>query len=146
MTTGTRLAIGGAFVASVTGYMAYLGAASSWEYYLTVDECAEEATSLVGRPIRVSGRVAPGTLRINDVRTNASFLLRGAEQEFAISCSGPLPDNLGEDMDVVVEGRLESASLLKGEKVITRCASKYETKESRTPAHTASAAKPEAAR
>src|SRR5438093_876374 len=71
MTTGTRLAIGGAVVASVTGYMAYLGAASSWQYYVTVDECAAGASSLVGHPLRVSGRVVPSTLQINDIRSHA---------------------------------------------------------------------------
>jgi cytochrome c-type biogenesis protein CcmE len=42
-----------------------------------------------------------------------------------VICSGPLPDNLAEDMDVVVEGRLEEPDLLRGDKVLTRCASKY---------------------
>jgi cytochrome c-type biogenesis protein CcmE len=37
-----------------------------------------------------------------------------------------LPDNLVEGIDVVVEGTLEKQGRLRGEKVMTRCASKYQ--------------------
>ena len=52
--------------------------------------------------------------------------LQGTEQNLSVVCSGPLPDNLAEDMQVVVEGELQSAGWLKGEQVLTRCASKYQ--------------------
>ena len=139
MTTGTRLAIGGAIIASVTGYMAYLGAASSWQYYLTVDECAEDVSALLNRSLRVSGRVALDSLAINSERTQACFVLQGQQDGLKIVCAGPLPDNLAEDMDVVVEGRLESADSMVGERVITRCASKYQSDE--PTARTVNAAK-----
>ena len=40
-----------------------------------------------------------------------------------------MPDNLAEDIDVVVEGTLQANELL-GDKVITRCASKYQPADS----------------
>ena len=129
MTTGTRLIIGGGIIAAVTGYMAYLGASSSWQYYLTVDECAADASELVGCPLRVNGHVAPNSLEIEPDRTRAAFVLRGTQSGVLVTCDGPLPDNLAEDMDVVVEGQLDSGGVLRGDKVLTRCASKYRTKE-----------------
>lgn len=42
MTTGKKMAIGGAIVASATIFMAYRGASASWQYYLTADECVAE--------------------------------------------------------------------------------------------------------
>jgi cytochrome c-type biogenesis protein CcmE len=80
----------------------------------------------------VSGRVAPQTLRIQADRALATFSLQGTAAEIAVSCRGPLPDNLAEDMEVVVEGTLQptvepgSALQLRGDKVLTRCASKYQ--------------------
>ena len=62
MTTGRKLAIGGAIVAGLTAYMAYRGASASWQYYLTADECVAAGASLVGHRVRVSGRIAAGTL------------------------------------------------------------------------------------
>ena len=146
MTTGTRLAVGGGIIAAVTGYMAYLGASSSWQYYLTVDECAADASDLLGCPLRVNGHVAAGSLQINSNRTQASFVLKGSERELHAICAGPLPDNLAEDMDVVVEGRLESVSDLRGDKVLTRCASKYRSKGPPSATMTASVPRQESAR
>ena len=128
MTTGRKLAVGGVVVAGVTAYMAYVGAAASWQYYATTDECLADANTLVGERIRVSGKVAPNSLAIADDRMRAEFALEGQSGQLRVTCSGPLPDNLAEQMDVVVEGRLEDSGLLRGDKVLTRCASKYESK------------------
>ena len=125
MTTGKKLAIGGVMVAAVTGYMAYVGASTSWQYYLGVDQCLADGRSLIGQPIRVSGKVARGSLWIAADRTKASFCLKGSSASLAVVCPGPPPDNLAEDIDVVVEGRLEDVDVLRAEKVLTRCASKY---------------------
>jgi len=128
MSTGRKLVIGGIVVAGVTAYMAYLGAASSWQYYLTVDECLADTTVQPGDRIRVNGKVAPGSLQIAAGRGQADFALQGTEAELSVTCSGPLPDNLAEGIDVVVEGRLEDSGRLRGDKVLTRCASKYESR------------------
>ena len=76
MTTGTRLVIGVGIIAAVTGYMAYLGGKSSWQYYLTVDECAADASELVGCPLRVNGHVAPNSLEIESDRARATHRFR----------------------------------------------------------------------
>jgi cytochrome c-type biogenesis protein CcmE len=44
------------------------------------------------------------------------------------TCRCRLPDNLAEDIDVVVEGTFQSDGI-HGDKVITRCASKYQPLE-----------------
>jgi cytochrome c-type biogenesis protein CcmE len=127
MTTGKKLAIGVAVVAGVTGYMAYLGAATSWQYYLTVDECLATAGKVPEDRIRVSGKIAPHTLSIAADRSRAEFSLEGTEGNLAVISSGPLPDNLAEGIDVVAEGRLERPGLLRAQKVLTRCAGKYKS-------------------
>jgi cytochrome c-type biogenesis protein CcmE len=128
MATGRKLAIGGVIAGGLTVYMAYVGASTSWQYYLTVDECLADASELLGERVRLSGRIAPGSLRIAADRRKASFALEGTEGSLSVDCPGPLPDNLAEEMEVVVEGRLESPRLFRAEKVLTRCASKYESK------------------
>lgn len=132
MSPQLKRAVGAAVVACATAYLAWLGAATSWQYYVLVDECAADPDTFVGHRMRVSGRVAPGTLQISADRKSATFILRGAESELHVSCGAPLPDNLAEDMEVVVEGTLEQSACLAGDRVITRCASKYQAKESGT--------------
>jgi cytochrome c-type biogenesis protein CcmE len=121
-----RLALAGIAIACVTGYMAFVGGASSWQYYLTVEECLADSSALLGKRIRVNGAVTAESLSIAEGRRSATFQLDGAKQNLTVACSGPLPDNLGEGMQVVVEGELQRAGWLKGDQVLTRCASKYE--------------------
>jgi cytochrome c-type biogenesis protein CcmE len=144
--TGIKLAIGATIIAVVTGYMAYLGAKSSWQYYLTVDECAADASELVGCPLRVNGHVAPNSLEIDPDRDRAAFVLRGLESGILVTCAGPLPDNLAEDMDVVVEGQLAGDGVLHGDRVLTRCASKYRSKEAASAESTVAVDRPGVAR
>lgn len=125
MATGKKLFFGGVVIATVCGYMAYVGASSSWQYYLSVDECLADAPALVGHPIRVNGRVASEAVYLPQERREAVFYLAGQTGQLQVQCAGTLPDNFGEGKDVVVEGRLESPQLLRGRKVLTRCASKY---------------------
>jgi cytochrome c-type biogenesis protein CcmE len=141
MTTGKKLVIGGVLIAGLVAYVAYRGAAASWQYYLTADECLSESKSVVGHRLRVSGRIAAGTLALDNARTRASFALAGDHGSLSVVCSGPLPANLAEGVAVLVEGRLDDAGLLHGEKVLTRCASKYESRASALSASAASAAK-----
>ena len=134
MTTGKKLTIAGLVVAGVSIYMAYLGAATSWQYYVTADECLADAKKLAGERIRVSGKIAAGSLQIAADRRQASFKLVGSSGNLPVVCSGTMPDNLADSMDVVVEGRLDGDRLFRGEKIITRCASKYKAQHSeKTP-------------
>jgi cytochrome c-type biogenesis protein CcmE len=144
--TGRKLAIALMVVAGVTCYMAYLGGSSSWRYYLTVDECLANTASLGAARIRVSGRVAPDSLCIAPDGRQATFSLAGAGGHLPVVCSGPLPDNLAENKEVVVEGRLENSGSLRGEKVLTRCSGKYKSAAPSAPSKTAARAGPEQAR
>jgi cytochrome c-type biogenesis protein CcmE len=123
-----KIAVGVVVIAGVMGYVAYLGASSSWRYYLLVDELAAQSDRIGSARLRVSGQVVVGSLVISDNRRRATFVLGGTESEVAVIATGPLPDNLADGMEVVVEGSLESHGKLHADRVITRCASKYAAK------------------
>ncbi len=131
MSTGVKLLIAAVLVASAIGYLAFLGAASSWQYYLTVDEAVADAPHLTDKRIRVSGRVEAGSLTMAADRRQAKFDLVGESHKVHAVCRCTLPDNLAENIDVVVEGTLQN-DIVSGQKVITRCASKYKQKEMST--------------
>ena len=127
MRTPIKLGIASCLVVGATAYMAYVGMSTNWKYYLTVDECLEADAELLNQRIRVNGKVATGSLEFADDRLRATFKLCGDRSKLAVNCVGPLPDNLREDIDVVVEGYLDESGCLHGDKVLTRCASKYST-------------------
>src|SRR5271157_40247 len=109
MSTSKKLMIAGFVVAGATAYMAYLGASSSWQYYMTVKECVDNASQVAGQRIRVSGTIVPGSLEIATDRQEARFSLSEEGSQLPVVCKGPLPDDLSpaKTMDVVVEGRME---------------------------------------
>jgi len=137
----TKIVIGVLVIAGAIGYVAYLGASSSWRYYVLVDECTADADRLRGARIRVSGTVVAGSLTVSDNRRQARFRMRGKESEVPVAVTGPLPDNLEEEMDIVVEGKLGADGRIHGDRVITRCASKYAPKNTSASIHDAKPAR-----
>ncbi|MFO1095922.1 MAG: cytochrome c maturation protein CcmE [Planctomycetaceae bacterium] len=127
MSPPVKLLVGAAIIAGATAYLAWLGASSSWQYYVLVDECVRDHKTFVGQRIRVSGRIAPATLDVSPDRRSCSFVLLGDHARLNVASRGLLPDNLAADMDVVVEGVLRDEVSLNGDKIITRCASKYQS-------------------
>ncbi|MHB0959397.1 MAG: cytochrome c maturation protein CcmE [Pirellulaceae bacterium] len=125
MTTGRKLILGAIVIASVTAYLAFAGANSSWQYYLTVDECVDQASQIIDSRLRVHGKVAPATLAVDRDQQQAKFKLSGARHSLDVLCTGPIPDNLAEGIEVVVEGKLDSSGRVRGHKVMTKCSSKY---------------------
>jgi len=130
MRTGTRLAVGAVVIVGVTAYMAYVGASSGWQYYVTVDECLVNASDLLHDRLRVSGKIARDSLVVVRDRGEATFLLEGTSGSLRVKCQGSIPDNLAEQREVVVEGWMEDEKTLVGHKVLTRCASKYSSRTS----------------
>jgi cytochrome c-type biogenesis protein CcmE len=125
MTGSTKLTLACLVVAATTAYMAYLGAAESWQYYLTCDECLADLDGFAGKRVRVSGKLAEGTLQHSRGSGQVSFDLRGTDRVLGVVCTGTVPDNLAEGIEVVVEGRLDSSRTLRGDKLLTKCAGKY---------------------
>ena len=107
-----KLALAAIVVTCVTGYMAYVGGSTTWQYYLTVEECLAEGPSLLGKRIRVNGTVTPDSLSIAEGRKSATFQTEGdRSRDLSVVCSGPLPDNLAEGMQVVVEGEASAGRM-----------------------------------
>jgi cytochrome c-type biogenesis protein CcmE len=125
MRTGSKLAVGALIIASAAAYLAYAGARSSWQYYLTVDECVTQGADIVGSPLRVHGRVDTGSLQIDREKQLATFRIASASHALDVTCTGTIPDNLAEGMEVVVEGTLDSPLHVRGHKLMTKCSSKY---------------------
>jgi len=132
-TGGRKLVIAGAVLAMTIGYMAFVGASGSWQYYMTADECLARAAQAAGHRVRVSGTIAADSVQMAADRSEARFALAGSAGNLPVVYAGLLPDTLAAGMEVVVEGRLESPPcLLRGNKILTRCTSKYESR--RVPA------------
>ncbi len=123
-----KLLLCGAAITAAIAYAVYLGASSSWQYYLQVDEFSSQMDQFRGKRLRLSGRVAAGSLKSSPEHREADFVLEGNEHKVPVSYRGTVPDNLAEGRDVVVEGTLGGDDRFQCQILITRCASKYAPK------------------
>ena len=122
------LAVGGIMLVLV--FTSFEGAAV---YSKGVDELQADRAKLVGRNVRVEGKLVQGSLRKRD---------QPCEYRFALTKNGItlhvryaqciVPDTFrdvpGMDVDVTAEGRLAEAGYFEARQIMAKCPSKYEEK------------------
>ncbi|MFQ6121618.1 MAG: cytochrome c maturation protein CcmE [Dehalococcoidales bacterium] len=102
---GRRLLVAAVVVAVGLSYIAYSLFIHSGANYLTVSELGSQADSLYSEPVRVGGRVAPGSIDWDDKAKVMKFILADDRKSLAIVYKGIIPDNFKPGMDLVVEGK-----------------------------------------
>ena len=109
-------------------YAVFAGIAGS-SYYLTVDSFLVEP-QYHGRHVRLRGKVGQDKLVIDAQNLKADFHLLGEAKshDLPVSYHGAIPDIFKAGADVVVEGKLGPDGVFKADKVLTKCASKYDAK------------------
>lgn len=138
----SRFVIGTAIIAVAIGYLVVTAIRNTSEYYLTVPEVAARVADLRGQPLRIAGRVKPGTISWEPSSLTLKFAIvaipeaapgalktvsaADSSRSFDVTCVGqPKPDMFAPDRDVIVEGRLNSAGAIEATQVLTSCPSKY---------------------
>jgi cytochrome c-type biogenesis protein CcmE len=146
-----RFYIGGALIVLAIAYLIVSSIRSTSEYYLTVDEVSARQSQLGGEPIRVAGRVKPGTISWEPNTLTLKFAIVPIPEpapagpvrpvsvnapapdpvSFRVICAGqPKPDMLAPGRDVIVEGKLGADGVIIATQVMTSCPSKYQPKQS----------------
>jgi cytochrome c-type biogenesis protein CcmE len=144
-----RFAIGAGLIVAAIGYLIVTAVRNTAEYYMTVSEVSAQQAQLIGQPLRVAGRVAPGTISWDPETLTLAFGLvqppsaDGAgsvkpvaammeSPSFHVICRGePKPDMFAPNRDVIVEGTLASTGTIEARQVLTSCPSKYTPKQPR---------------
>jgi len=123
-----RFAIAGSVLTLAVAYLVLTGMQSTAVYYLTVGELESRGPNAVGRPVRVAGYVTPGSVE----RLNGGLALRFTVQDDSGSFpvfykGGPVPDIFGEQVQVVVEGKLQGDGTFAADSLLAKCPSKFES-------------------
>jgi cytochrome c-type biogenesis protein CcmE len=123
-----KFAVVGAVLLLAVGYLVLTGLQSTAVYYLTVSELQSAGSGVNGRAVRVAGQVAPGSVE----RLNGGLALRFTVQDdsgsFPVTYrGGPVPDIFGEQVQVVVEGRLQQDGTFAADTLLAKCPSKFES-------------------
>ncbi len=135
-----KFGLGTVILAGAIGYLMYSGVQQSAKYYFTVGEFMQRRDALLGQGVRVSGRVAEGSLRkqTSTKGTQMSFRIGDSGEGAAVQAVltvpvayiGVAPDMFGEGRDVIVEGEYVDGTL-RAQTIMTSCPSKYEAEMER---------------
>jgi len=116
---------GGVFLLAV-GYLVLTGMQNNAVYYLTVSELTAQP-NLAGRQVRVAGNVAPGSVEKTNGGLALRFIVQDASGSFPVVYKGgPVPDIFGEQVEVVVEGKIQPDGVFAAETLLAKCPSKFE--------------------
>jgi len=123
-----KILIGVTVIGGGLGYFTYQAMQSSWSYYYSVDEFSANISDMKNYSFRIAGRVKPGSVNRDLQKMNLTFTLAGTKTEIPVLYEGTVPDNFTDDIEVVVEGRLDENKSFKAKTLMTKCESKYKAK------------------
>jgi cytochrome c-type biogenesis protein CcmE len=100
---------------------------STAAYYMTVSELNQEAASIQGQRVRVSGAVVDGSEQWMAQEVTLRFSINDETgAELPIVFYGPRPDNFQRAASAIVEGELLADGSFQADTLLLKCPSRYE--------------------
>ncbi len=100
----------------------------SMVYYLTVGEFFDFPGTRP-EPVRVNGRVAPGTIRKQSGTLGVQFAITDGDRFLPVYYGREVPDTFVDGAEVVVEGDLDDRGTFQAHMLLAKCPSKYESQD-----------------
>ena len=125
-----KFTLGIGIIVATVAFLVWTAVDQTKMYMITVAEYLDVGNSYAGNTLRITGKVAAGTMKWNDTTNDLRFTLTDMDGRGTIEVHyrGLLPDMFAEDKKVVVEGPYASASPFEATALLTTCPSKYEAK------------------
>ena len=123
-----KVLVGVIVIGGGMGYFMYRAMQTSWLYYYSVDDFVAQSSIAQNHSLRIAGKVEKGSIKHDLQNMNLTFKMSGSEITVPVSYNGVVPDNFAEDIEVVVQGRLDTSGVFQADKLMTRCESKYKAK------------------
>ena len=127
-----KIVIGVLVIVAALVYLVIGGFKDTAVYYMTVKELYAGETMPLGEGVRISGYAVPKTIEWNSDEIKLSFSLAEDSDTLKIVYNGIMPDQLAEAQQIVVEGKLDDSGVLMASKILLKCPSKYEVKDSKS--------------
>ncbi len=125
-----KFLIGAVAVAGTVGVLMANGIRDTGTYFLTPSELAEKVQadpSFHSVGVKMGARVVHGSIQ-RDVGTQTiTFQVTDGTQVYPVVYRGLAPDTFTDDVDVVVEGRLDPDGTFRATSLLAKCGSRYET-------------------
>lgn len=132
MKAGTKFLIGAVVIVAAVSFLMIEGVQQTGVYFLTPTELHARTTadpSFYDVGIKVGAKVVKGSVVRSPDHRRIDFRISDGTTEYAVSYTGTVPDTFTDanDIEVVVEGRLQKDGVLHATDVLAKCGSRYET-------------------
>jgi cytochrome c-type biogenesis protein CcmE len=135
MRARTKFIIGGSLVLVTVGYLMASGIKETGVYYLTPSELAAKVSSdhsFYNVGVKMGARVVKGSITRDVATQTITFRASDGVQSYPVVYRGLAPDTFTDDVDVVVEGRLQPDGTFHATTLLAKCGSRYEAVPTRT--------------
>jgi cytochrome c-type biogenesis protein CcmE len=122
--------IAGGAIALAVAYLVMVGLQSTTVYFLTVGELQSKGPAAQNQLYRVSGLLVPGSLTTDSSGVGIRFQIAdatdGARPLSVVSRGGQVPDIIGDNIEIVTEGKLDAQGTFTANNVLAKCPSRLE--------------------
>ena len=123
--------VAGGAIALAVVYLVLMGLQGTTVYFLTVGELQAKGASAQNQVYRVSGLLVPGSLEtVNGglgIRFQIADATDGAAQPLTVVYhGGQVPDIMGDNIEMVTEGKLDATGTFTANTVLAKCPSRLE--------------------
>ena len=120
--------IAGGVIALAVAYLVTMGLQGTTVYFLTVSELQAKGASAQNQIFRVSGNLVPGTLAKDSSGLGIQFLIADPTSTplSVVYRGGQVPDIIGDNIEIVAEGRLDAQGTFTANNVLAKCPSRLE--------------------
>jgi cytochrome c-type biogenesis protein CcmE len=120
--------IAGGVIALAVAYLVLMGLQGTTVYFLTVSELQAKGAAAHNQLYRVSGNLVPGTLAKDSSGLGIHFAISDLTSQPlpVVYRGGQVPDIIGDNIEIVAEGKLDAQGIFTAHTVLAKCPSRLE--------------------
>ena len=124
--------IAGGAIALAVAYLVLMGLQGATVYFLTVSELQARGPAAHDQMLRVSGNLVPGSLGRDASGLGISFSIADTAATTPLNVTykgGQVPDIIGDNIEIVAEGKLDGQGMFAATNVLAKCPSRLANAE-----------------
>lgn len=129
MRASSKVLFAGALVVGTVGFLMASGIKETGVYYLTPTELAAKVSadpSFHDVGVKMGAKVVPGSIQRDVASQTIRFEATDGQVTYPVVYRGLAPDTFTDDVEVVVEGRLQPDGTFRATTLLAKCGSRYE--------------------
>jgi cytochrome c-type biogenesis protein CcmE len=122
--------VAGGAIALAVVYLVLMGLQGTTVYFLTVGELQAKGPAAQNQVYRVSGMLVPGSLQTESSGLTVRFQIADPTADArplpVVYKGGQVPDIIGDNIEIVTEGKLDTQGTFAANTVLAKCPSRLE--------------------